>query len=118
STRRAATAEASCVSLRAALPISAVAEAEEQRDTAARAFRAAERAAAERHRDETAAARAEQEARIAVETAQRRVAQLEAALRDAPSDTEAAEALGGLDALEAAVRDADARLRTARAEDR
>src|SRR5690606_3323636 len=104
----------------AALPAAraAVAEAEEQRDTAERAFRAAERAAAERHRDETAAARAEQEARIAVETAQRRVAQLEAALRDAPSDTEAAEALGGLDALEAAVRDADARLRTARAEDR
>ncbi|TWF75595.1 exonuclease SbcC [Pseudonocardia hierapolitana] len=93
----------------------AVTEAEQQRDTTERAWRAAERAAAERHRDETAAARAEQEARSAVDTAERRVAQLQAVLRGAPSDEDAAAALERLDALEAAVREADAQLRTARA---
>jgi exonuclease SbcC len=92
----------------------AVTEAERERDTAEQAWRAAERAAAERHRDETAAARAEQEARSAVDTAERRVGQLQAALRDAPSDRDAAAALERLDALEAAVREADAQLRTAR----
>jgi exonuclease SbcC len=93
----------------------AVTEAEQQRDTTERAWRAAERAATERHRDETAAARAEQEARSAVDTAERRVAQLQAALRDAPADEDAAAALDRLDALEAAVRQADAQLRTTRA---
>ncbi|MHA6618583.1 AAA family ATPase [Pseudonocardia sp. DLS-67] len=93
----------------------AAVEAEQRRDTAEQAWRGAERAAGERHRDETAAARAEQEARSAVDTAERRAAHLRAELRDAPSDRDAAAALDGLGALEAAVREADAQLRTARA---
>ncbi|MFD1652593.1 SbcC/MukB-like Walker B domain-containing protein, partial [Pseudonocardia alaniniphila] len=75
----------------------------------------AARAAAERRRDETSAARAEQDARGAVETIERRTAQLEAALADAPSDAEAAEELTRLDALDVACREADAQLRGARA---
>jgi exonuclease SbcC len=94
---------------------SAVAGAERDRDGAEQAWRAAERAATERRRDETAAARVEQEARSAVDTAERRVDQLRTALRDAPADRDAAAALERLDALEAAVRAADAGLRTARA---
>jgi DNA repair protein SbcC/Rad50 len=110
-------ARAESAARESALPAAraAVADAEQQRDTTERAWRAAERAAAERHRDETAAARAEQEARSALDIAERRTAQLQAALRDAPSDQDAAAVLERLDALEAAVREADARLRTARA---
>ena len=92
----------------------AVTEAEQERHSAEHAWRAAERAAAERHRDETAAARAEQEARTAIDTAERRAAQLQAALHTAPSDQDAAAALAELDQLDAAVREADALLRTAR----
>jgi DNA repair protein SbcC/Rad50 len=93
----------------------AVAEAERERDTAEQAWRTAERAAAERRRDETAAARAEQEARSVVDSAERRIEQLRDALRDAPTDRDAATELERLDALETAVRAADAELRAARA---
>ncbi|WP_345608264.1 SMC family ATPase, partial [Pseudonocardia adelaidensis] len=50
-----------------------------------------------------------------VDTAERGAAQRRPALRDAPSDEDAAAALDELGALEAAVREADAHLRTARA---
>ncbi|WP_343960889.1 SMC family ATPase, partial [Pseudonocardia alaniniphila] len=93
----------------------AVAAAERHRHTAEESLAAADRAAAERRRDETSAARAEQDARGAVETIERRTAQLEAALADAPSDAEAAEELTRLDALDVACREADAQLRGARA---
>jgi DNA repair protein SbcC/Rad50 len=93
----------------------AVTAAERERDATEHAWRHAERAAAERRRDETAAARAEQEARSAADIAERRVEQLHTALEGAPADRDAAAALERLDALEAGVREADAQLRTARA---
>ncbi|WP_433274360.1 AAA family ATPase [Pseudonocardia xinjiangensis] len=91
------------------------ASAERLRAAAEEAWAAAERAAAERRRDETAAARAEQDARGAVEAIERSVTQLEAALAGAPSDSAAAAELERLDALDLAVREADAELRAARA---
>ena len=79
-------------------------------------MRSAERAARDRRADETAAARAEQEARDAVAALERRVRQLGAALADAPGDDVAAAQLAHRDQLEAAAAAADAELRTARTE--
>jgi exonuclease SbcC len=92
----------------------AAATAERERTAANEALRAADRAAGDRRRDETAAARAEQEARGAMDAVYRRIAQLDAALAGAPGDDEAAVELRRLDALDAAVREADAELRAGR----
>ncbi|MEN3269389.1 SMC family ATPase, partial [Pseudonocardia sp.] len=88
--------------------------AEREREAAEETLRTVDRAAAERRRDETAAARTEQDARGAVEAIERRTAQLEAALAGAPSDADAAAELHRLDALDVAVREADEELRGAR----
>ena len=75
----------------------------------------AERVAEQRRREETAAARAEQEASGLVAHLDERDRALAAALRDAPGDDEAAATLERLAALEDAVRIADAALRSGRA---
>jgi exonuclease SbcC len=93
----------------------AAAGAERDREAAEQALAAAERAAADRRRDETAAARAEQESRGALEAVQGRAAALRSALAGAPTDAEVGADLARLDALEGAVRTADAELRNARA---
>ncbi len=90
-------------------------EAEQSRAGAAAGLAAAERVAEDRRRDETAAARAEQEARSAVAGIESRLADLAGALADAPDDAEAARLLRELDALEAAARTADTAARAARA---
>ncbi len=82
---------------------------------AEQAMQTAERVAEQRRREETAAARAEQEASGLVTHLEERDRALVAALRDAPGDDDAAAALERLAALEAAVRVADAALRSARA---
>ena len=81
---------------------------------AEQAVQTAERVAEQRRREETAAARAEQEASGLVTHLEERDRALVAALRDAPGDDDAAAALERLAALEAAVRVADAALRSAR----
>ncbi|MDN5750376.1 MAG: SMC family ATPase, partial [Pseudonocardia sp.] len=91
----------------------AVSTAEADRESAERALRRADRAAADRRRDETAAARAEQEARGAVSTVEARLEQLRSDLRDAPTDAEAARQLARATELESTARAADADLRSA-----
>ncbi|WP_281424652.1 SbcC/MukB-like Walker B domain-containing protein, partial [Pseudonocardia nigra] len=93
----------------------AAATAERDLADAEKVLQAAARAAEERRRDETSAARAEQEARVALDGLEKRTAQLRTALAGAPSDAEAATALARLDELDAAVRAADAELRSVRA---
>jgi exonuclease SbcC len=109
-------AREAAASRQAALPAAQEAAllAERERDAAEEALRTADRAAAERRRDETAAARTEQDARGAVEAIERRSAQLEDALAGAPSDADATAELHRLDALDVAVREADEELRRAR----
>jgi exonuclease SbcC len=82
--------------------------------TAEQALRAAEQVADQRRREETAAARAEQEAGGLVAHLERRDRELAVALRDAPSDDEAAASLERITALEEAAKAADAALRLAR----
>ena len=94
----------------------AAAAAEAALDGAEQQLRSAERAARDRRADETAAARAEQEARDAAAALDRRVQQLRTVLADAPTDAEAAAELARRDQLEAAAAAADAGLRAARAE--
>jgi DNA repair protein SbcC/Rad50 len=84
-------------------------------EAAEQALRSAKEAAEQRRREETAAVRAEQEATGLVEQLERRDRELAAALREAPSDDDAAAALARIDELEDAVRAADAALRSARA---
>ncbi len=101
----------------AALPAARTryAEAQDAHGAAEQALRSADEVAERRRREETAAARAEQEATGLVEQLERRDRELAAALREAPADDEAAAALAQIDELEEAVRVADAALRTARA---
>ena len=74
----------------------------------------AERVARDRRSDETAAARAEQEAQDAAVSWHRRAAQLRAALADGPTEAAAAAELARLDQLAAAAATADTELRAAR----
>ncbi len=100
----------------AALPAARAryAAAQEADATTEQALRLAERVAEQRRREETAAARAEQEAAGLVAHLERRDRELAAALRDAPADDEAAAGLARIAALEAAAAEAGAALRSAR----
>ena len=101
----------------AALPAARVRyrEAQDVHGAAERALQSAEEVAERRRREETAAARAEQEASGLVEQLERRDRELAVALRDAPDDAEAAAALTRIGELEDTVRAADTALRAARA---
>jgi exonuclease SbcC len=92
----------------------AAAEAAEVVRAAKLAFEQAECTAATRRAEETAAARAEQRARSDLDVLDQRIARLKGALETAPRDAEAETALHRLDALDEAVRHADAELRAAR----
>jgi len=92
--------------------------AEAVRDGAQECLAGAAGAAQDRHREETAAARAEQDAAGAVTRIEDRLTHLTAALAAAPTDAEAAEQLARIDELEAVARTADGELRTARAAQR
>ncbi|MHA6784247.1 AAA family ATPase [Pseudonocardia saturnea] len=92
----------------------AVAAAEGEGDAAGRELHTADRAAAERRAEETAAARAEQEARGAVDGVQARLAELRTVLDGAPSDADAARELARRTELEDAARRTDGALRGAR----
>ncbi len=78
------------------------------------AFEQAERTATARRGEETAAARAEQRARSDLDALDQRIKHLRDAVEFAPPDAEAQAALHRLDALDEAVRRADAELRAAR----
>ncbi|MBW0115277.1 AAA family ATPase [Pseudonocardia abyssalis] len=93
----------------------AVAVADGESDAASSALHAADRAATDRRAEETAAARAEQEARGAVDGVQARLGELRTALDGAPSDADAARSLERRSVLEDAARTSDAALRSARA---
>jgi exonuclease SbcC len=90
-------------------------EMQDVHGAAERALQSAEEVAERRRREETAAARAEQEASGLVEQLERRDRELVAALRDAPDDETAAAQLERIGELEDALRIADAALRSARA---
>ncbi|WP_344253637.1 SMC family ATPase, partial [Pseudonocardia hydrocarbonoxydans] len=92
----------------------AVAAAEGEADAAGSDRPATDRTATDRRAEETAAARAEQEARGAVDGVQARLGELRAALQGAPSDADAARALQRRTALDEAARSSDAALRGAR----
>ncbi|HET9253592.1 MAG TPA: SbcC/MukB-like Walker B domain-containing protein, partial [Pseudonocardiaceae bacterium] len=93
--------------------VTAAQAAEAMRSTQ-HAFDQAERAAADRRAEETAAARAEQRSRSELDALDQRIERLQAALASAPSDAEAHAALNRLDALDDAIRRADTELRAAR----
>jgi DNA repair protein SbcC/Rad50 len=90
------------------------AQAAEVMQAATLGFERAERTVTARHSDETAAARAEQRARSDLEALDQRIERFRGALESAPTDAEAQAALHRLDALDEAVRRADAELRSAR----
>ena len=92
----------------------AAAEAAEVVQAAKLAFEQVERTAAARHAEETAAARAEQRAHSDLDALDQRIGQLQGALETASPDAEAKATLHRLDALDEAVRRADAELRAAR----
>jgi exonuclease SbcC len=93
----------------------AAADTGRAREAATAGLEAATRVADDRRREETAAARAEQEARSALAGVESRLAELDVALTGAPDDAEAARLLARLDELESAARAADAAARAARA---
>ncbi len=92
----------------------AVAQAAELAQAATLGFEQAQRTATARRGEETAAARAEQRARSDLDALEQRIEHLRGALEFAPADAEAQAALHLLDALDEAVRRADAELRAAR----
>ncbi|MDT7713522.1 MAG: repair protein SbcC/Rad50, partial [Pseudonocardiales bacterium] len=92
----------------------AAAQAAEVAQAAKLAFEKVERTAATRRAEETAAARGEQRARSDLDALDQRIGQLQGALETAPPDAQAQAALHRLDALDEAVRRADAELRVAR----
>lgn len=100
----------------AALPgaNAAAARAAEVMQAATLGFERAERIVTARRGEETAAARAEQRTRSDLDALDQRIEQLHGALESAPADAEAHAALRRLDALDEAVRRADAELRSAR----
>ncbi|MFZ0217800.1 MAG: SMC family ATPase [Candidatus Dormiibacterota bacterium] len=92
----------------------AAAEAAEAAQAAKLAFDQVERTATAMRAEETAAARAEQHARSDLDALDQRIEQLQGALETELPDAEGEAALHRLDALDAAVRRADAELRAAR----
>jgi DNA repair protein SbcC/Rad50 len=100
----------------AALPGASVAAAQaaEVMRVATLGFERAERIVTARRGEETAAARAEQRTRSDLDALDQRIEQLRGSLESAPADAEAQAALHRLDALDEAVRRADAELRSAR----
>ncbi|HVL82938.1 MAG TPA: AAA family ATPase [Pseudonocardia sp.] len=111
-----ATAEAGARAVSLAAAEDAVGGAEAAAARAGAAFDEAVAIAGARRAAETAAARTEQRARGELEALDLRIAELDAALADAPTDAEAAAQLAELDALEAAEQAAGEALVAARAE--
>jgi DNA repair protein SbcC/Rad50 len=100
----------------AALPgaSAAAAQAAEVMQAATLGFERAERIVTARRVEETAATRAEQRARSNLDALDQRIEWVRGALESAPADAQAQAALHRLDALDEAVRRADAELRSAR----
>jgi exonuclease SbcC len=92
----------------------AAAQAAEVMQAATLGFERAERIVSARRGEETAAARAEQRTRSDLDALDQRIERVRGALESAPADAEAHAALHRLDALDEAVRRADAELRSAR----
>jgi exonuclease SbcC len=112
--RRAGTERASALAAARA----AVAAAEDGDREAGAALVAAQEEERRRRTDAVEAARADTDARAAVERTTARLAELDGELAGAPSDAEAAAALDEVTARESAARAADAALRSARAAQR